>query len=193
MSEEEIFNLPTEKPKPTRKKKTLSEAQLAALAKGRAKMALKRAEKKAQSTGKSKEELKAEKDAEKLAKEKEKEAKELAKLNKKGEQENVKQSKKNLKSARKSKKEQEALAKVMKREKDQKAVDRYYEVYTDILGRCTNVHVYNQVKEALEDITEDEMCDEGKLHAKLMAKLSRAETEETKRLQMANDSSIKEI
>ena len=49
MSEEEIFDKPNQdpKPKPARKKKELSEAQKAALAKGRAKMAEKRAAAKA--------------------------------------------------------------------------------------------------------------------------------------------------
>lgn len=186
MSEEEIFDKPVEKKeKAPRKKRELSEAQKAALAKGRAKMAEKRA---AAKSGKSVEELRKEKEAEKAKKEKEKEEKRIAKENKKGEQLNEKQKKVSLAQKRRLKKQQEALNKVMGKQKREKLLDEYNDKKCEILSRCTNVDVFNRLNEELEDITEEDILSEGQtaLKNKLLKKLERFEKEEKIRVGMLN-------
>ena len=162
MSEEEIFDKPADKPKekPPRKKRELSEAQKAALAKGRAKMAEKRA---AAKSGKTVEQLRKEKEDEKAKKEKEKEEKKLAKESKKGEQLNEKQ-------------------------KKEKILDEYNDKKCAILSRCTNVDVFNRLNKELEDITEEDILSEGQaaLKDKLLKKLDRIEKEENIKIAIMN-------
>ena len=176
MSEEEIFDKPVEKKKEKapRKKRELSEAQKAALAKGRAKMAEKRA---AAKSGKTVDQIK-----------KEKEEKKLAKENKKGEQLNEKQKKTSLAQQRRLKKQQEALNKVMGKQKREKLLDEYNDKKCEILSRCTNVDVFNRLNEALDDITEEDILSEGQLALKnkLLKKLEKFEKEEKIRVGMLN-------
>ncbi len=194
MSEEEIFEKPADKPKekPPRKKRELSEAQKAALAKGRAKMAEKRA---AAKSGKTVEQLRKEKEVEKAKKEKEKEEKKLAKESKKGEQLNEKQKKQNLAQKRRLKKQQEALNKVMGKQKREKILDEYNDKKCEILSRCTNVDVYNKLNKELEDISEEDILSEGQeaLKQKLLSKLSRFEKEEKIRIGLLNSEKTSSI
>jgi predicted lipid-binding transport protein (Tim44 family) len=195
MSEEEIFDKPNQdpKPKPARKKKELSEAQKAALAKGRAKMAEKRAAAKA---GKSVEEFKKDKEKEKAKKEKEKVEKKIAKESEKGAKKEQKQRKESLAQKRRIKKQQDALNNVMSKQKREKILDDFNDKKCDILSRCTNIDVFNALTEEFNDITDDDILDKGgKLKSKLLLKLKKYEKMDSKEIKKLNSdpSDIKEI
>tara|TARA_Y100000361_G_C11126806_1_gene326472 strand:+ start:646 stop:1233 length:588 start_codon:yes stop_codon:yes gene_type:complete len=187
MSEEEIFDKPVEKKeKAPRKKRELSEAQKAALAKGRAKMAEKRAAAKA---GKSVNQIKKDKEEEKAKKEKEKENKKLAKESKKGEILNEKQRKTSLAQKRRMKKQQDAFNNVLSKQKKDKILDEYNDKKCAILSRCTNVDVFNKLSAELDDITEEDILSEGQsiLISKLRKKLEKYEKEDNIKMAIANN------
>ena len=86
------------------------------------------------------------------------------------------------------KKQQEALNKVMGKQKREKLLDEYNDKKCEILSRCTNVDVFNRLNEALDDITEEDILSEGQLALKnkLLKKLEKFEKEEKIRVGMLN-------
>jgi len=151
--DEEIFEKEVDKvvKKPKRK---LTEAQLANLAKGRAKMAEKR----------------------RLAKEAKEKAKAEGKEEVKGEKEHIKTKKTNVKAKRKTlkeinkEKEQSILAKLEKQEaektaKRQTREDLFHSLKVKCLEQAKTVNEYQEIKVALDGIDEDTLHDDNKLKA----------------------------
>ena len=103
-----------------------------------------------------------------------------------------KQKKQNLAAKRRIKKQQEALNKVMDKQKREKILDEYNDKKCEILSRCTNVDVYNRLNEELEDITEEDiLAGKSNLYTKLRNKLIKFEKEETIKAAQLNTDSTK--
>jgi len=150
--ENEIFEI-EDKPKPKRK---LTEAQLAGLAKGRAKMAEKRAAK--------------EKPAEK-PKTKAQIKKEEA-INKAGEKQHVAQTKQTAAEKRAVQRKANARKKVeenARKKAEDKAVDQFEDLKYNILSKLECVEAYSLCESKLESIDRQTILDKEKLKSRLLA------------------------
>ncbi len=151
MGEEEIFKKPT-KAKEPKKKKPLSEAQLAALAKGRARMAEKRA-----------------KDKEELSKQKKKVEKNDAKV--------VKETATKQKKARQQKKKflhnqekEDAVRRKIQENRNQK-IDEFENLKYSFMSRLDNEEDIVKFNSYFDDIDESMILQPDKLHKHLLSKV----------------------
>ena len=143
---EEIFEKPTTKDK-TKPKKTLSEGQKAALAKGRATVARKREEKKLEAEAK--------------------------KVNAVGEKASVALKKEGRKEKKGKVKEQELLGRLIDKEKGQKRqkkIDRYEDTKLKMLEKIEDSATFSKLQSVLDDVTEEDIVDDDRLEKKLTEK-----------------------